>query len=86
MEKDFFRNCLKNFRKSSICDLIFSVGGTDVDETVLVAELLAVGVGWTEDEAVKSPFLRFFFFFIEFFMVLTTFWQRVTEFLSWNQS
>lgn len=69
MEKDFFRNCLKNFLRSSICDLIFSVDGTVVDETVL----LAVGVGGTEEEAVKSPFLRFFFFFIEFFIVLTTF-------------
>jgi hypothetical protein len=73
MEKDFFRNCLKNFRKSSMCDLIFSVGGTVVDETVTVGEFSAVGGGWTEEEAVMRPFLRFFFFFIEFFMVLTTF-------------
>jgi hypothetical protein len=65
MEKDFFRNCLKNFRKSSICDWIFSVDGRVDDETVEVA------AGWTE--AVKSPFLRFFFFLIVFFMVLTTF-------------
>lgn len=73
MEKDFFRNCLINFLKSSICDLIFSVDGTVVDETVLVVELLAFGVGWTGEEAVKSPFLRFFFFLSVFFMVLTTF-------------
>jgi hypothetical protein len=65
MEKDFFRNCLKNFRKSSICDLNFSVDGT------VAGGAVAVAAGWTE--AVKSPFLRFFFFFIEFFMVLTTF-------------
>lgn len=71
MEKDFFRNCLKNFRKSSICVWIFSVDGTVGDETVV--EILAVGGGWTVDEAVNCPFLRFFFFFIEFFMVLTTF-------------
>lgn len=74
MEKDFFRNCLKKFRKSSICGLSLSVDETVVDGTLAVV-LLAVVVGWMKDaeEEALTGLRRFFFFFIVFFIVLTTF-------------
>lgn len=89
MEKDFFRNCLKNFVWSSICGLILSVAVTGVVLGEVVVVVLAVVVvvvlavaGGVVGTAVDTWSCLRFFFLTEFLIVFTTFSHRSTQFLS----